>query len=232
VIPDEQGGSVRSHPRSRRTERLQATRTYATVIALILVTFVFAAVAPDAAWSSTVLLLLQGAALAGALWTAGFGRAQAAISYLLVVAAVLAGIAELIWDTHAVNGAVGLLSGVLILATVVVIARGVVAEEEVNDQSVIGAICIYLLIGLFFFFVYSAIAVLGSDFLFAQGTDGTRPLRLYYSFITLTTVGYGDYTPAGDLAHTVAIVEALLGQIYLVTVVAVIVSRLGRLRKR
>jgi hypothetical protein len=66
-----------------------------------------------------------------------------------------------------------------------------------------------------------------ADF-FVQGTDGTPSLRLYFSFVTLTTVGYGDYSAASDLGHTVAIVEALVGQLYLVTVVAVIVGGLSR----
>jgi hypothetical protein len=92
----------------------------------------------------------------------------------------------------------------------------------------VGAICIYLLFGLLFTFAYGAAAALGSGEFFTDGTDGTPSLRLYFSYVTLTTVGYGDYTPAGDLGHTLAIVEALLGQLYLVTVVAVLVSRLGR----
>ena len=58
------------------------------------------------------------------------------------------------------------------------------------------------------------------------------PHQLYFSFTTLTTVGYGDYTAASNLGHTLAMAEALIGQIYLVTVVAVIVSNLGRSRMR
>jgi hypothetical protein len=50
--------------------------------------------------------------------------------------------------------------------------------------------------------------------------------------VTFATLGYGDYTPAGDLGHTLAVLEALLGQLYLVTVVAVVVSRLGRPSRR
>jgi hypothetical protein len=68
--------------------------------------------------------------------------------------------------------------------------------------------------------------VLGSGHFFAQGTDGTRSLRLYFSFVTLATLGYGDYTPAGNLGHTLAVLEALIGQLYLVTVLALLVSRL------
>ena len=71
-------------------------------------------------------------------------------------------------------------------------------------------------------------ATLDATPFFAQGTDGTRPLRLYFSYVTLATVGYGDYTAAGNLGRALAVLEALTGQLYLVTVVAVVVTRLGR----
>ncbi len=51
-------------------------------------------------------------------------------------------------------------------------------------------------------------------------------MRLYFSYVTLATLGYGDYTPAGNLGHAFAVLEALIGQLYLVTVVAVVVTRL------
>ena len=75
-------------------------------------------------------------------------------------------------------------------------------------------------------FIYGAVAALGGDTFFASGTDGTRSLRLYFSYVTLATLGYGDYTPKSNLGHTLAIIEALFGQIYLVTVVALLVARL------
>jgi hypothetical protein len=76
-------------------------------------------------------------------------------------------------------------------------------------------------------FAYSAVALIGSGDFFVQGTDGTRALRMYFSYVTLATLGYGDYTPAGNLGHALAVLEALLGQLYLVTVVAVLVTRLA-----
>jgi hypothetical protein len=103
-----------------------------------------------------------------------------------------------------------------------------VSQGEVNTRSVAGAICVYILLGMIFLFAYSVISTLGTGPFFAQGTDGTRALRLYFSYTTLATLGYGDYTAAGNLGHTIAVLEALLGQLYLVTVVAVVVTRLGR----
>jgi hypothetical protein len=108
---------------------------------------------------------------------------------------------------------------------------GIRAEGSVNLHAVVGVVCVYLLIGLLFSYFYGTIAVVGHEDLFAQGTDGDHQDQLYFSFITQTTVGYGDYTPAGHLARSLAAVEALIGQIYLVTIVALIVSNL-RPRRR
>ena len=127
-------------------------------------------------------------------------------------------------------GIVGILNMLLVAATIVVIALGVIDQRQVNRQSVTGAICIYLLLGIAFMFVYCAAAVLGSGPFFAQGTDGTPSLQLYFSYVTLATLGYGDYTPAGTFGHTLAVSEALLGQLYLVTVVALLVGNLSHQR--
>jgi voltage-gated potassium channel Kch len=121
--------------------------------------------------------------------------------------------------------AVGVFEALLTIATGIVIARGVIDQGEINFESVRGAIAIYVLLGLLFTFLYGALAAAHSP-LFAQGIDGTRSLRLYFSYVTLTTLGYGDYSPANTVGHLLAIVEALVGQLYLVTIVALLVSRL------
>ena len=94
-------------------------------------------------------------------------------------------------------------------------------------HTVAGAVCIYVLLGMMFSFAYAAIDTIdGRDF-FVQTSHATLPNFLYFSFITQTTVGYGDYTAAGNLGHALASLEALIGQLYLVTVVAVLVSRIA-----
>jgi hypothetical protein len=147
------------------------------------------------------------------------------------VIALGAGIAASInffWQGEALTAVIGLAAGLLTITIAFVIAMGAVAQNEVNSRSVAGAICVYMLLGLLFMFLYGVLAALGHGPFFAQGTDGTRPLRLYFSFVTLATLGYGDYTPTGNLGHALAVLEALIGQLYLVTVVAVVVTRLGR----
>jgi hypothetical protein len=220
--------AVASRPqvfRSRVT-RLRASHRYRSVLVLIVVSFVFAALSGDDTWTTSVLLVLQSMTLAAAVWTAGFARADSRPVILLVTAATATAFGLLASSRLVLEGTAGLLSGLLVIATIVVIAVGVIDQGEINEQSVSGAICIYLLIGMVFLFVYSAIAAIGSGNFFAQGTDGTRSIRLYFSYVTLATLGYGDYTAAGNLGHTLAVLEALLGQIYLVTIVALLVSRL------
>ena len=147
----------------------------------------------------------------------------------LLVALAAAG---LIRSGTGLSAALSLVSGLMTVAIVVVIVHSVVAKGEVNRQSITGAICVYLLLGMIFVFVYGVVAALGDGPFFAQGTDGTRALRVYFSYVTLATLGYGDYTPAGNLGHTLAVVEALLGQLYLVTVVALLVARMRPARAR
>lgn len=203
---------------------LRASRSYAFVLLLVVIAFVFTAAAPDERWAHGVLVLIESVTLLIALWTS---RA-APIGLRIAIPAIAFGVAaaQLVHEDQALNSASGVLGGLLVVTTIVVIARGVVSHSEVNAQSVIGAITIYVLLGMLFVFTYTVVAVIGDGPFFAQGTDGTLALRQYFSFATLTTVGYGDYTAAGEVGHTLAVTEALVGQVYLVTVVAILVSRM------
>jgi hypothetical protein len=145
---------------------------------------------------------------------------------------VVLAIAGLVWTGPNIAAALGLVSALMTLTVAVVIALSVIKKGEITRQSITGAVCIYVLLGMIFMFVYGAVAALGDGPFFHQGTDGTRALRLYFSYITMTTVGYGDYTPAGNLGHALAVIEALTGQLYLVTVVALLVARVRPVRAR
>ncbi len=209
--------------------RRRASHSYGFVLVLIFASFLFTAAGPeDHSWSQSLLLILQSATLVAALWTSGLAHTAGRFAVVLAGASVAVAAVQILSDGDVLTGATGLLNALLVVAIAVVVAVGIFDQRSVNKQSVLGAICIYLLIGMLFTFVYGAAAALGSGDFFAQGTDGTPSLRLYFSYVTLATLGYGDYTAAGDLGHTMAITEALLGQIYLVTVVAVIVGRLHR----
>jgi hypothetical protein len=204
------------------------------VLALIGVSFVFGATAPDGAWTMGVFVVLQGITLIAAIWTSGLARTRSWLVFGLAMMAIAIALAVLSSAVvgAGLRGAVGLVSALLIICVVVVIVRSIARSHEVSAETILGAICVYISIGMIFLFAYGAVADIGSAPLFAQAAgDGTRALRLYFGYVTLATLGYGDYTPASSVGHMLAVVEALLGQIYLVTVVAVLVARL-RVRPR
>jgi len=205
--------------------RLRASHSYRYVLMMIVVVFAFTATAPDTNWTRSVIVFLQSATLVVALWTSGLTK-YARLSLSVVGVAIALSVLLVVTPSAALTGAVGIFELVLTLGIAAIVAFGIIDQGEVNAQSVTGAICVYLLLGLAFTFVYGALAALDSGPLFVQGSDGTLALRLYYSYITLTTVGYGDYTLGSNFGHMLAIIEALAGQLYLVTVVALLVSRM------
>jgi hypothetical protein len=125
-----------------------------------------------------------------------------------------------------------IVNGLLVAVAPAVLAGGLVRDLRRRGQvalhTLAGVLAIYLLIGMFFSFTYGVIDAIDSDALFADRADSTQAERLYFSFVTLATVGYGDFSPGADGPRTLAVSEMLIGQIYLVTVVALIVGNLGR----
>jgi hypothetical protein len=162
-------------------------------------------------------------------------RAAGLTPRLIRVAEALAGIVLAISVLRALGGGIGEGAALAMNAALVAlgppaIAVGIVrdlrASQQVRVQAVMGVLAFYLLAGMLFAFTYGAVDQLGGGPFFAGGQEATASHCLYFSFTTLTTVGYGDFTARSDLGHTLAIFEALLGQIYLVTVVSLIVSNL------
>lgn len=218
--------------RLERLERMRASHSYWAVLAAIFVVFFLAALLPDSAWALSLIVLMQSATLLIVIWTAGWSMTERTLPFAIATTAGAAAAINFFWQGEALTAVLGVTAGLLTISIAFAIARGAVAQNEVNSRSVAGAICVYMLFGMLFMFVYGVLAAVDHAPFFAQGTDGTRPLRLYFSFTTLATLGYGDYTAASNLGHALAVLEALIGQLYLVTVVAVVVTRLGRPRPR
>jgi ion channel len=150
----------------------------------------------------------------------------------IVVGAILVAAVAAVALTGATNtGAARLASGLLVAiappAIAVGVIRGLRARGHTTVQAVLGVLCLYLMFGMFCAFFYGTIDNLGGAPVFANDVAATTAHCLYFSFVTLTTVGYGDVLTRSDLGHTFAVTEALVGQIYLVTVVALLVSDLG-----
>jgi hypothetical protein len=182
-----------------------------------------------------VVTALAGASLLLALWSANV------TSRIARAAATFVGAALALSVLHAAGGDIGdgaarAANALLLAAGPPAVAIGVIrnlrAAGEVRLDAVLGVLSLYMLIGMAFGFVYGAIDHFDDDPFFSNGKAATVAHCLYFSFTTLATVGYGDFVARSDLGHTLAVSEALIGQIYLVTVVSLIVSNLGRPARR
>jgi Ion channel len=199
---------------------------YGAVFLLTLAVVVFVIAAPSAAWSRAVTLALEGAALVVAVATAR-ERERVRQRRALVVA-----VGTIVLILGVGTGALSEQLAALLLALVttavpVEIVRGVVRllrERGVTAQAVAGALAIYLSIGLVFAWVISFIARVDSTPYFAQHTNGTVGDRVYFSFTVMTTTGFGDFSAATPAGHALAVIEMLTGQLYLVTVIGLLIG--------
>jgi hypothetical protein len=207
---------------------------YGALFLALVVVFFFEGIAPEGSAKDAIVTVLIAGALAIAFQAAGMHGRGLRIS-LLLIATLMVGVvvAQLTGHDRVVTGVTRLANALLVLAAPIAIVIGVRRSLRrnlaVTIEVVLGALCFYLLVGLFFAFVYGAVNNLGGSPFFADGLASTSARNVYYSFTTLTTTGYGDVTARSNLGHTLSNLEMLVGQIYLVTVVSVVV---GNLRPR
>jgi ion channel len=214
----------------------QPEYSFGVVLLLILVSLTFQLAAPETEWSRFVTLVIHGSVLLAALLAAHAHRgltriAGAAIGLALIVSGV-----ALIGPGRVNEIPAGIVNMMFVGLTPLIVARGLIRdlrdERTVTIRTMFGVLCIYLLVGSFFAFLYGVIDAFGDSQFFASTANPDVSDFLYFSFATLTTVGYGDLTTATEVGRSLAITEALIGQIYLVTVVALIVSNMSRGRSR
>jgi voltage-gated potassium channel len=208
-------------------ERVPAYR-FGVVLLLLLATFIFLASGPSGDWVPLVAVVLQGATLLAALSAAGAARALWRVAVVVVLVALVSASTALFIGGDRANASVFLLNVLLVGGAPVVIIYSLVRRRVIDFRTVLGAVCVYILLGMMWSFTFAAIGTLASEPFFAEQTGETVADYLYFSFTTLTTVGYGDLTAAHGLGRAVAMLEALIGQLYLVTVIALLVSNLGR----
>ena len=147
---------------------------------------------------------------------------------LLLVAAVAAVSAVTPGDTG--TAFLALIGIGLVVTAILAIVWRLAKQPEVTMKTVLGALCIYLYVGLLFALVYGFVDLVQSTPFFVQTDAATSLEYVYFSLVTMATVGYGDYTAAGNVGRMLAVSEALYGQLYLVSVVAILVGNLGRKR--
>jgi hypothetical protein len=204
-------------------ERVRAGDSYALVLALLLVAVVVTIVAPDETWGRLLRDAVVAAAVVVTYWTATARRAVLvprvvvpSIALVLVVVGAFEGA-----TTDAVAGGIG---AVLAAGLAVLITRDLFDRHRVDVETVMGVLSLYILVGLLFACLYRLVAEVDPGSFYTRGDDGSAGEHMYFSFVAITTTGFGDLTPADSLGKALAVLEIIVGQLYLVTVVAVIVT--------
>ena len=208
---------------------------YGVVLVLVIASIVMQMSLPASDGSRFATIVLQAVTLVVAIRAAGV-RGGTRLAALVAVVAVVASTITWVVRGDLPPAPAAIVNGLLVAVAPVAIARALLrdlrAQHEVTTATLAGVLAIYLLAGMFFSFLYGVIGAVDSDALFAEIATSNRQDQLYFSFVTLCTVGYGDLTPAGGLARSCSVAEMLAGQIYLVTIVSLIVSNLGAARRR
>jgi hypothetical protein len=217
----------------RRHEPGPATYRYGGVFLLTFALLVFEVAAPGTDWARAVAVGLEGAALTVVVATSRTGRRVRRLRALLVGTAAVAVVIAIGAGALSV-GAAFVLAGLLAASIPAALISGLVRlvrEHGVTLQAVAGALTIYLLVGLLFAWTIGFVSSVDSTPYFAQGKNVAHGDRVYFSFTVLTTTGFGDFTARTPVGHALTVVEMLIGQLYLVTVIGVLVGNLvGRRR--
>lgn len=206
---------------------VRANDQYGLVLFLLAVSFVLSAfftrgrasILPLAVDVTALVLALRSAVRR---W-----RVVAAVAVAGSAAGVLTVLAV---NSRPANAALSMWLAVLLALGTAAVLRRILTHRVVTLQTISGALSSYLLIGFIFAALFSAVANLERIPLFAHGQPANYSTIQYFSFTTLTTVGYGDFVGAGEPVRSLAVLEALIGQIFLVTLVARFVSTFGQQR--
>jgi hypothetical protein len=215
-------------------EERDAGFRYGAVFLLTLTLLVFVIVAPAANWSRAVGCALQWLALLTVVATSRASRnvrRPVAIVLLGLTSFTVVGEAAGALSPEVLFAINGVLSAAIPLALIGGLMR-LVRAHGVTPQAVSGALTLYLLLGLVFAWVIGFVDKVENVQYFAQTAHATTSQIVYFSFAVLTTTGFGDLTAATNVGRSLAVVEMLLGQLYLVTVIGVLVGNFaGRGRR-
>jgi len=211
------------------TERASAARPepgrYGALLILLIASYLVSALI-NRHWIEAVQVALFTVAVLLALRSASIPRR----AVRLVVIAAVAGLPVMFFLSFSTltgnvgSGIADLWTALVLLAAAIMIVRRVLAFGTVTLQSIYGALSAYLVLGFMFAAAFAAIYHFSGDKFFLPGEPATTQTFQYFSYTTLTTLGYGDFTAAANDGRAVAVLEALTGQVFLATLVARLVA--------
>lgn len=211
----------------RLTTRLDERDDFGLVLLLILATIMTISLGAGAA-GQFIGVCLSGFTLLFVLHTSDARRRTFRAAVVIVGVAVAGAALGLLIDADFGSTAAGLIGLMLAFAAPVIILRRILASPRITVRLVLGALAIYLLVGLTYAYLYPVIGALTDQQFFVQTNNPAAIDFVYFSYVTITTVGYGDFTASTSVGRMAAVSEALTGQLYLVSAVALLVGNIGR----
>ncbi len=200
--------------------------SYGLVLLLVVVTYVVS-VSVTETRAASIVLTVQLATVWITLRTSRARRGVRVVAdIVLCLAAVVAGVSFFVHQPGNELGGIFTICCLLYLIAPFSIVRHLILRAQIDTETLLGAIAAYLLIGMFFAFAYKAAGEFGSVPFFGAAGDGSLSQDLFFSFVTMTTVGYGNLVPAANPGQTLAVLEAVTGQLFLVVAVGKIISGL------
>ncbi len=183
------------------------------------------------AFLAVTVTILTAATLLLAVAAAGIERRGLQLAWFAAGLTVVASIAAaFLPEVNAVHG--GLLWLLLVIAAPIIALKRLMNHKEVTVETLLGAVSVYLLLavaGAYLFLFIDALGIDGGRFF---GESQSTTVFMYFSLVTATTLGYGDFAPAGVLGRAAAVWVAVIGQIYLIVVIARIVTLFTPARRR
>jgi hypothetical protein len=221
-----------SHPWRRLSRAFITEDSYGFVLLLVMVTYTVS-VSVTQAWAGSIVLTVQ---LATVWFTLRTSQARPVVrriaDIVLCLAAVAAVLSFFVHQSGNERGGIFVVCSLLYLIAPFSIVRHLILRRDIDTETLLGAVSAYLLIGMFFAFAYQAAGEFGSVPFFGTAGHGSLSQDLFFSFVTMTTVGYGNLVPAANPGQSLAVLEALIGQLFLVVAVGKIISSYRPRRER
>jgi hypothetical protein len=195
---------------------------YGSLLTILVVTYLLSALTAAYLVSAVQVILFLAVVLIALRGGRFRRRTGQVLAVVLLLGSAAAAILRLVDDKGAGAALASLWTAIILALAVFYIVRQVLGQREITEQSIYGVLSAYMMIGLIFAAVYLAMWGFSGQF-FAHGADDTKTFQ-YFSFTTLTTLGYGDFTAATDAGRAVAVLEAMSGQMFLATLVARLVA--------
>jgi Ion channel len=207
---------------TRQAQRI--ANAFGIVLLLVLATYATTSLTRYSGWSAVVVSVLGSLTTVIALASSGVRDLLVRVAGGLAIASVAFAVVAALADRNGLLATSGLLQILLFTWAAAAILRAVLAESEVGFKTILGAISVYLIFGLLFTSLYVVIDKLQAGSFFEPARELQTGDYVFFSFTTLTTTGYGNLVPGGQPGKMFSVLEMLVGQIFLVTLIAGLVS--------